>query len=67
MIQSINSHSFNTGDFVRVVDPQESPSQWAKFRVISSSGALYQLVPVDRLFLYQNPLYVTASEIVSDF
>lgn len=65
-LQIAKSQSFNVGDVVRVIDRNELPHEWARFKIKERSFVLYELVPLDRSFLYQKPLYVFEREIVAD-
>ena len=53
--------NFALGDIVKVIDPQEPPSEWATFTIIEKFSNSYRLSPLDK-FTYE-PLWVTANEI----
>ena len=65
-LQIAKSQSFNVGDLVRVIDRDESSPEWAKFTIKERSFVLYELVPLDRPFLFEKRLYVFEREIVAD-
>lgn len=65
-LQIAKSQSFDVGDVVRVIDRNESLNEWAKFIIKERFSVLYELVPLDRSFLYEKRLYVFEREIVAD-
>ncbi len=61
----IHQSTFSIGDNVKVIDPQEMPSEWATFVIIDSQidshSHRYCLVPQDK-YPYEY-LWATADEI----
>ena len=55
------STTFDLGDLVQIIDPEEPPSEWATFTIIEKFSDSYQLSPTDK-FTYE-PLWVRANEI----
>ena len=56
------NYPFSLGDTVRVIDPEETPSEWAIFLVSSVKNHRFCLSPLDHQHLYE-PLWVHPYEI----
>ncbi len=56
------SQHLSIGDKVKVIDPAETPSEWAEFIILSQDKNRFLLTTIDRLPTYE-PFWVKAQQI----